>query len=175
MSQAAGEALEAVRNRLNQVHLSLRKLGEQVNAASSRNVRLPPFAQLHQQFQVLITQLSSISHQLQSHQDLLRNTNVFPMPSFPTTQQEGLVTTLLRKKVLPEVSAWIDAGAQEQSQLLALDAEWCFTKVSELRDQFDFYGFTDNVSGLNPIPPTDASDPWTPNMVHMFLNQGQMA
>lgn len=149
-SQIPTDSLEAIRNRLNQVHLSLRKLAEQINLHNRHpyKVKLPSYAHLQNQFQVLITQLNSIATNLSNNDELLRNTNVYPTPLFPTTQQEGLLTTLLRKKPLPEVDEWMDSAlkkveAERGSSLQKADemAQWCFAKVQELRDEFQFYGF----------------------------------
>ncbi|KAK6457162.1 mediator complex, subunit Med8 [Scheffersomyces xylosifermentans] len=149
-SQIPTDSLESIRNRLNQVHLSLRKLAEQINLHNRHpnKVKLPNYAHLQNQFQVLITQLSSIASNLSANDELLKNTNVYPTPSFPTTQQEGLLTTLLRKKALPEVYEWMDSALKkievEGGASVQKDdefAQWCFAKVQELRDEFQFYGF----------------------------------
>lgn len=148
-TQIPAESLELIRNRLSQVHQSLRKLADQINL-HNRNpakVRLPSYSNLQSQFQVLITQLQTIAARLDSNDETLKTTNVYPLPAFPTTQHEGLVTTLLRKKPLPEVDEWIDAAIAESDQfklpIHADDdfAEWCYAKVKELEDEFTFEGF----------------------------------
>ncbi|KAK6199334.1 mediator complex, subunit Med8 [Scheffersomyces amazonensis] len=151
-SQIPTESLEAIRNRLNQVHLSLRKLAEQVNSHNRHpnKVKLPSYAHFQSQFQVLITQLHSIATNISSNDELLMNTNVYPTSLFPTTQHEGLLTTLLRKKPLPEVDEWIESAIKTRDTVNGDDrtlqrddefAEWCFAKVQELRESFQFYGF----------------------------------
>ncbi|KAM3125259.1 hypothetical protein CJJ07_002593 [Candidozyma auris] len=148
-TQIPAEALEPIRNRLSQVHQSLRKLADQINL-HNRNpakVKLPSYSNLQSQFQVLITQLQTIAARLDTNDEILKSTNVYPVPSFPTTQHEGLVTTLLRKKPLPEVDEWIDAAiAESESFKLPIHAddefaEWCYAKVKELEDEFTFEGF----------------------------------
>lgn len=142
------ESLELIRNRLNQVFQSLRKLSEQISY-SNRNpkAKLPSYLNLLSQFQVLITQLQTIAAQLDANDQILKTTNVYPIPSFPTTQHEGLVTTLLRKKPLPEVDEWIDAAISESKAFklpIQKDdefAEWCHAKVKELEEHFKFDGF----------------------------------
>lgn len=143
------DSLEALRNRLNQVHLSLRKLADQIDYHNrfQGKSRLPTYGQFQNQFHVLITQLHSITSILESNEDVLRNSNAYPLPIFPTSQHEGLVTTLLRKKPLPEVDTWIEE-ALEKSKSLNINsqaddqfAEWCSAKIQELRDEFQFYGF----------------------------------
>lgn len=142
------DSLELIRNRLNQVFQSLRKLSDQI-AYTQRNpaAKLPSYLAMLTQFQVLITQLLTIVLQLDANDEVLRTSNAYPLPNFPTTQQEGLVTTLLRKKPLPEVDAWIDAAIAESSAFqypIQKDdefAEWCHSKVKELEEQFQFDGF----------------------------------
>lgn len=148
-NQIPVDALELIRNRLNQVYQSLRKLADHINY-HNRNpskAKLPSYLNLQSQFQVLITQLQTIASQLDANSELLKSTNAYPLPSFPTTQHEGLVTTLLRKKPLPEVDEWIDAAiAESESFKLPIQAdddfaEWCYSKVKELEEEFNFDGF----------------------------------
>lgn len=151
MSLIPADSLESIRNRLNQVHLSLRKLSDQINHHNRHpHVKLPSYTHIQNQFQVLITQLLSIANHLERNDNVLRNTNVYPLPAFPTTQHEGLVTTLLRKKPLPEVDEWIERAIADTEELkvhAAKDdefAQWCSGKVLELREEFQFYGFLTN-------------------------------
>lgn len=149
VSQIPMDTLESIRNRLNQVHLSLRKLADQINHHNRHpnKVKLPNYGQFQNQFQVLLTQLHTITSNLENNDEVLKNTNVYPLPSFPTTQQEGLVTTLLRKKPLPEVDEWIESAMSKRNDEhinIQKDdefAQWCLTKVEELREEFQFYGF----------------------------------
>lgn len=148
-SQIPIDSLESIRNRLNQVHLSLRKLSDQINHHNRHpnKVKLPNYAQFQNQFQVLLTQLHTITSDLENNDELLKNTNVYPLPSFPTTQQEGLITTLLRKKPLPEVDEWIESAIDKRkNEYVNVQkddefAQWCLTKIEELREDFQFYGF----------------------------------
>lgn len=148
-SQIPTDSLESIRNRLNQVHLSLRKLSDQINHHNRHpnKVKLPNYAQFQNQFQVLLTQLHTITSDLENNDELLKNTNVYPLPSFPTTQQEGLITTLLRKKPLPEVDEWIESAIDKRkNEYVNVQkddefAQWCLTKIEELREDFQFYGF----------------------------------
>lgn len=201
-TQVPADSLESIRNRLNQVHLSLRKLAEQVNHHNRHpgKVKLPSYAHFQNQFQVLITQLYSIAQNLAANEDILKHSNAYPIPSFPTTQQEGLVTTLLRKKALPDVDEWIASvdGANNATNLQKDDlfAQWCFAKVQELRDEFQFYGFH-TVQELDHMETPEGkhelevkkkqesdkdedslkitaggSTPLTPNQVQKFMYQG---
>lgn len=143
------DVLESIRNRLHQVHLSLRKLMDQINH-HNRNptkVKFPSYGQIHSQLQVLLTQLQIIASNLEKNANLLKTTNVYPLPVFPTSQQEGLITTLLRKKPLPEVTDWIDEAISIcESSNISLQKEdelsqWCSSKMEELKEEFQFYGF----------------------------------
>jgi mediator of RNA polymerase II transcription subunit 8 len=143
-SQIPYESLESTRHRLSQVYSSLKKLSELVSHNRYLGkVKLPTYASLQNQLGVLITQLNSISSQLANNVDVLSSTNVFPTAEFPTTQHEGLVTTLLRKKVLPDVEEWIESALNKPPSEHVDEnfAEWCQLKVQELRDEFQFYGF----------------------------------
>ncbi|KAK6465370.1 mediator complex, subunit Med8 [Scheffersomyces coipomensis] len=152
-SQIPVDSLETIRNKLNQVHLSLRKLSDQINLHNRHpnKVKLPSYAHFQNQFQVLITQLHSIATNISNNDELLQNTNVYPTPLFPTTQQEALLTTLLRKKALPEVDEWTESAIKTRDLMSSNGtnnlqkedefAEWSFAKVKELRDSFQFYGF----------------------------------
>ncbi|OVF10014.1 putative mediator of RNA polymerase II transcription subunit [Clavispora lusitaniae] len=147
-SQVPVDSLELIRNRLSQVHQSLRKLADQINH-TNRNPRsrLPGYSNLQSQFHVLITQLHTIASQLDTNDEILRASTAYPLPSFPTTQHEGLVTTLLRKKPLPEVDEWIESAIAESATFkmpIQKDdsfAEWCYSKVKELEESFNFEGF----------------------------------
>lgn len=102
---------------------------------------------IQNQLQVLITQFHSLAAQLDANSELLKDTNVYPLPAFPTSQQEGLLTTLLRKKPLPEVDEWIESALTEKDgkstnvQADDLFSQWCLMKIQELKDEFQFYGF----------------------------------
>ncbi|GMG37241.1 unnamed protein product [Ambrosiozyma monospora] len=75
---------------------------------SDMRVDLPNYNNLQNQFNVILSQLESLVRTLDASRSVLQSTNVFPNYEFNTTQFEGLLTTLLRKKHLPEVDAWID-------------------------------------------------------------------
>ncbi|KAK9365947.1 mediator complex, subunit Med8 [Lipomyces kononenkoae] len=102
------EALESIRLRLSQLTHWLNRLQALVQQPT-----LPPWQTLHSQFAMVLKQLSALSHTLEQHADTLRATNAFPLPSFPVVQETWLLTTLLRKRVEPEVDEWIKSGARE--------------------------------------------------------------
>lgn len=199
------DALESLRNRLNQVHISLRKLSEQINYANrfQEKSKLPTYGQFQNQFHILLTQLHSITNIIENNQEALRNSNAFPLPSFPTTQHEGLLTTLLRKKPLPEVETWIDE-AIEKSKELNINSEvddefcqWCLSQIQSLREEFQFYGFlsTNELEALETeqgklesekkkeierekqdyeLKITGGKKPMNPNHVLKFMFQGKL-
>lgn len=200
-NQIPVDSLELIRNRLNQVYQSLRKLSEQINY-HNRNpakAKLPSYLNLQSQFQVLITQLQTIASQLDANDDVLKSTVAYPLPTFPTTQHEGLVTTLLRKKPLPEVDEWIDAAiAESESFKLPIHkdddfAEWCYAKVKELEEAFNFDGFHSEAElqyletpegqeeskkkkeaelEKERLEVSIAETPLNPNQVFQFMNRG---
>ncbi|KAL6452349.1 MED8 Mediator of RNA polymerase II transcription subunit 8 [Candida maltosa Xu316] len=148
-SQIPYDVLESVRNRLNQIRQSLVKLADQINNHNRHpnKIKLPTYSHFQNQFQVLITQLTSIASQLYHNEDLLKNTNVYPTPNFPTSAHENMLTTLLRKKVSPEVDEWMnDAKLTIDNKDLDLSktdelVTWYLAKIQDLRDEFQFYGF----------------------------------
>ncbi|KAK9324592.1 mediator of RNA polymerase II transcription complex subunit 8-domain-containing protein [Lipomyces orientalis] len=102
------DSLESVRQRLSQLTHWLNRLQALVQQPT-----LPPWHTLHSQFAIVLKQLAALSHTLNQHADTLRATNAYPLPSFPVVQETGLLTTLLRKRVEPEVDEWIKVGADE--------------------------------------------------------------
>lgn len=106
-----GQAIDAVRMRAAQLTHSLRRIRDELSRAE-----LPQWHSLQSQVNVTLSQFMSLTSTLQHFQDTLDSTVVFPLPSFPTTSHEGLLTTLLRKKYAPEVDNWI-ASARESSDL----------------------------------------------------------
>lgn len=140
-SQIPYESLESIRHRLNQVYVSLRKLADQIRYQPTGKIRLPNYAHFVNQFQILITQLNSITSTLNNNAEVLSSTNVYPLPLFPTSQHEGLLTTLLRKKVLPDVDEWMEEARKCPEGVTDETAEWYATKLLELRDDALFFGF----------------------------------
>ncbi|KAK9249240.1 mediator of RNA polymerase II transcription complex subunit 8-domain-containing protein [Lipomyces tetrasporus] len=102
------DSLESVRQRLSQLTHWLNRLQALVQQPT-----LPAWHTLHSQFAMVLKQLAALSHTLNQHADTLRATNAYPLPSFPVVQENGLLTTLLRKRVEPEVDEWIKVGADE--------------------------------------------------------------
>ncbi|ODQ76317.1 hypothetical protein LIPSTDRAFT_47752 [Lipomyces starkeyi NRRL Y-11557] len=117
------DSLESIRLRLSQLTHWLNRLQALVQQPT-----LPPWHTLHSQFAMVLKQLASLSHTLDQHADTLRATNAYPLPSFPVVQETGLLTTLLRKRVEPEVDEWIKAGAQEGAKRRVPDDVWYFAR-----------------------------------------------
>lgn len=115
--------LESLRIRLSQLVHSLSALNNQVHMPD-----LPPWPTLQQQFNVALLQLSSLASTLASYAKPLQKAVVYPVPSFPLKTQPWLVTTLLRKKNLPEVDEWIQEGIEANKENQVMDnkdfAEW---------------------------------------------------
>lgn len=114
------QALDAVRMRSAQLTHSLRRIRDELSKAE-----LPQWYSLQAQLNVTLSQLMSLTSTLHHFQDTLDSTVVYPLPNFPTTSHEGLLTTLLRKKNIPEVDEWI-SSAKESSDL--------DLKISDARD-----------------------------------------
>ncbi|SCV03088.1 LAME_0H07624g1_1 [Lachancea meyersii CBS 8951] len=96
------QALDAVRMRLAQLTHSLAKLKDEMSKAE-----LPQWYSLQVQVSVILTQMQSLTTTLHHFEELLDSTVVYPLGTFPTTAHEGLLTTLLRKKNIPEAESWI--------------------------------------------------------------------
>ncbi|KAK9239644.1 mediator of RNA polymerase II transcription complex subunit 8-domain-containing protein [Lipomyces kononenkoae] len=137
------ESLESIRLRLSQLTHWLNRLQALVQQPT-----LPPWQTLHSQFAMVLKQLAALSQTLNQHADTLRATNAYPLPSFPVVQETWLLTTLLRKRVEPEVEEWIKAGAQEgavqqQQQPNALDPPGSGTTKPRVPD--DVWNFARDV------------------------------
>ncbi|SCU91804.1 LAMI_0E07360g1_1 [Lachancea mirantina] len=110
------QALDAIRMRLAQLTHSLAKMRDDMSRAE-----LPQWHSLQLQVSVVVSQLHSLASTLRHFEETLDATVVVPLPNFPTTAHEGLLTTLLRKKNIPEVDEWIN-DAKESSGLNSTSA-----------------------------------------------------
>lgn len=108
-SNVPSQALDALRMKLSQLTASLAKIRDEMSRAE-----LPQWYTLQAQLTVTLTQLSSLTNTLDHYEETLDSTVAYPLPSFPTTAHEGLITTLMRKKNTPEVEEWI-RSANESS------------------------------------------------------------
>lgn len=114
-------ALESLRLRLTQLTHSLNSMQAQLMQAT-----LPSWPALHSQFNIILKQLISLSETIAHHADVLKRTVAYPLPEFPTLQQAGLLSTLLRKKPLPDVEEWITEGAKMATGVkIKMDEDFC--------------------------------------------------
>ncbi|ODV89650.1 hypothetical protein CANCADRAFT_20353, partial [Tortispora caseinolytica NRRL Y-17796] len=93
------ESVEALRLRLSQLVHSLTLLEMAIAQRGATQA-------MHSQFQLILTQLTSLASTLALHSESLAQAVAFPLPSFPLATESKLLTTILRKKVLPEVESW---------------------------------------------------------------------
>ncbi len=100
---------------------------------------------IQSQVNIIFTQLASLSATLSTYSETLSKTVVYPLPEFPTTEQESLLTTLLRKKPLPEVTDWIEESKQKSTDILLKDDEaltqWALSSTVDQRKGYEFKGF----------------------------------
>lgn len=101
------QALDAVRMRLAQLTHSLRRIRDELSRAE-----LPQWYTLQSQLNVTLSQLLSVTSTLEHFESTLDSSVVYPLPKFPTTSHENLLTTLLRKKYAPEVDEWIKVSEE---------------------------------------------------------------
>ncbi|KAG7691509.1 hypothetical protein KL949_002554 [Ogataea haglerorum] len=145
--------LEQLRPRLTQLTHSLRKLEDSMAASAT----LPNWSNLQNQYNVILSQLTSFSRTMDLNKDVLKHTNVYPNTEFDTTQFEGLLTTLLRKKHLPEVAEWIESNMTDVSrERLAKDDQVAaeYLRLSEeLLGEFSFDDDTPLQGSDKPEPP----------------------
>jgi mediator of RNA polymerase II transcription subunit 8 len=89
--------------------------------------------------------LASLSSTLSNYSEVLERTATYPLPQFPTTEQEGLLTTLFRKKATPEVVEWIDESKRQSTDILLKDDEeltkWAARCTVDTKDKYNFSGF----------------------------------
>ncbi|VVT48700.1 uncharacterized protein SAPINGB_P001908 [Magnusiomyces paraingens] len=122
MSAIPINALEFLRLKLTQLTHSLNMM----HALLLKPV-LPPWPNLHAQFNVILKQLMSLSETLAHYRDILARTVVYPLPSFPLITQGASLRSLLRKKATPEVEEWIANArtlAQESGVQVTADEEF---------------------------------------------------
>ncbi|ANB15182.1 Med8p [Sugiyamaella lignohabitans] len=175
-------ALESLRLRLAQLTHSLNSLQAQIQQAS-----LPSWPALQGQLNVILTQLTSLSATVSGYAETLQRTVAYPLPNFPTNTEAGLLTTLLRKKNLPEVDDWIAEGKEIGEKTRAKqDGEfcsWAAKVVDECRQDHEWSGFLsrkDIENGLedeglnrNKTSPT-AGPSWTNDETIIFLSRGEI-
>lgn len=190
------QALDAARMRLSQLTHSLFKIKDEMSKTD-----LPQWYALQAQFNVVLTQLSSLTNTVQHFEEVLDSTVAYPLPSFPTTAHEGLLTTLLRKKNIPEVDDWIknakeyigldidQMDEQELENIIKNDKEitqWASEFIENEHKSHSYQGFytseelSDNLKNSNiPIYKSYSESlktpqPFNPNAVLKFIYQGDL-
>ncbi|KAK9456792.1 mediator of RNA polymerase II transcription complex subunit 8-domain-containing protein [Dipodascopsis uninucleata] len=126
------ESLEAIRLRLSHLSHWLNHLNAAVTQSSSTSAGgvsngndpsgvgelssigadLPPWPSLQTQFGIVLKQLGLVAASLSQHSEVLQSTVAYPQTSFPVTTEAGLLATLLRKRVEPDVAEWIAQGEE---------------------------------------------------------------
>ncbi|KAI0462785.1 hypothetical protein LJB42_003586 [Komagataella kurtzmanii] len=145
-------SLESLRLRLTQAMHSLNKLNDSIHQSQT----LPQWSSIQNQLTVILSQLTSLSTTLETQREILQYINVYPLPEFPSTTHEGLLTTLLRKKNIPEVSEWITQSLEESKDKnpSASDqfATWCAETSAQESENWIFTGFRTKYEIDNDIP-----------------------
>lgn len=140
------QELESLRIRVTQLHHSLSHM-----LAQLQQPKLAPWPSLQGQFNVLLTQLAALSSVINSCADTMSKCVIYPLPNFPTTTQVGLLSTLLRKKNLPQVEEWIEDGEDAGKDInISQDAEfckWALQITQTARENHLWHGF-DTKDGL---------------------------
>ncbi|CEP21506.1 Mediator of RNA polymerase II transcription subunit 8 AltName: Full=Mediator complex subunit 8 [Cyberlindnera jadinii] len=177
------EALEALRLRLTQLTHSLNKL-----QAEFKNPQLTHYVSLQAQLSIILTQLGSLSSTLSSYSDVLERTVAYPLPTFPTTEQEGLLTTLLRKKATPEVVEWIEESKSKNTDFLLKDDEditkWAARCTVDTKEKYNFVGFKtkqeereangDDEKDVDIADEPAASSKYSVDQILKFMYQGDI-
>lgn len=146
------QALDAVRMRLAQLTHSLAKIRDEMS-----RTELPQWYSVQVQVNVILTQLLSLTTTINHFEETLDSIVVYPLPNFPTTAHESLLTTLLRKKNIPEVDEWINdandtaaidsayIGEDEIEKMLQNDenvTKWALEFLGQERGNYAFHGLS---------------------------------
>jgi mediator of RNA polymerase II transcription subunit 8 len=65
---------------------------------------------IQSQANLLTNNLQNIADTLAKNHDLLSSTVTFPLPTYPGRTQEGLLHSLIRKRLEPSVEDWVEHG-----------------------------------------------------------------
>ncbi|KAL6945061.1 hypothetical protein ACO0QE_002505 [Hanseniaspora vineae] len=134
------QELDAIRMKLSQLTSSLSKIKEDIG----KPMAFQQWHSLNAKITLLLTQLSSLSRTLQHYEYALNSLLIYPLPNFPTTAHESLLTTLLRKKNIPEVDEWIkdckietSSAAVQQERIREDDdlSKWCLSTLKKERSK----------------------------------------
>lgn len=142
--------LDALRVRLSQLVMSLMTLQARVQAAE-----LPAWPSLQKQFTVVLVQLETLLSSFQGFSSTLQHTVTYPTPLFPARTQSHLLSTLLRKKNMPEVDDSISQGITAGSEINPeADDEFCEWAFSEARNRMRLG------EPAEPLPPSKPTGGW---------------
>ena len=116
----AVEAIEALRSRQSQLSHALTQLLQTVYAIRGGTALAPAvWDDLYSHFRILLSHLHSLSLMIQQHADQLAKTSVFPLPLFPVRENEELLTTLMRRRVPPDVTERENTAVREEEKEVA--------------------------------------------------------
>lgn len=99
------QALDAIRMRLAQLVHSLKRIKDELSKPE-----LSQRYSLQAQLTITLQQLLSVTSTLEHFEGTLDSSIIYPLPEFPTTSHENLLTTLLRTKYTPEVDDWLKSS-----------------------------------------------------------------
>ncbi|CCK68045.1 RNA polymerase II mediator complex subunit MED8 KNAG_0A03640 [Huiozyma naganishii CBS 8797] len=145
------QALDAVRMRVAQLTHSLRRVRDDLSKSE-----LPQWYSLQAQLNVTLSQLMSVTSTLEHYYETLDSTVIYPLPNFPTTSHENLLTTLLRKKFPPDVEEWIKVSketfdipsntlsSEETRKILQNDINITKWALGIFAEQFEKQNFKEN-------------------------------
>lgn len=195
-SNVPTQALDALRLKLSQLTASLAKIRDEMSKAE-----LPQWYSLQAQLMVTLTQLSSLTNTLDHYEETLDSTVAYPLPSFPTTAHEGLITTLMRKKNIPEVDEWIkdaretngidveNLSDEEIKKLINKDKDitsWATKCIIDERSKHSYNGLhsakelkelsMDESSNIYPssVSTVKTSRPFSVDKLLKFVHQGEI-
>lgn len=146
---------------------------------------LPSWPALQDQFNVILTQLTSLSNTLSTYSELLQRTVAYPLPNFPSVTESGLLTTLLRKKNLPSVDEWIESGSEaSKNTLIKQDDDfcrWALDVVDRRRDEHEWTGFRtrkqieEGMSTVDGMTKKEENGKgWSMDEILIYLSRGEI-
>ena len=113
------KTLDQTRQRLSQLTNALASLEHSLLTGNP----LPSYSSLHSQTLILGQTLTSLAGHLNATQSTSGGlqfgaTAVYPLPSYPGRDEEGLLSQLLRKKLEVGVEEWVEQGREEGQRVL---------------------------------------------------------
>lgn len=120
-TDSAPQSLEQIRSKLQQLTTSLQALQHRL-LTTSGGAPLPPWPQIQSSLTVVLSQIGSLTETLAKNADDLQTLATHPNPMFPIATHEGLLTTLLRTKPLPESESWTTQAQEFGATLTPIQA-----------------------------------------------------